>query len=136
MAIDGNDYVLIDDQTGILLGADTTMIVPEVLGAVGYDIMYDEDAAIEYGEAQGHELEAPGAEGISVDQLADEPRGYIAIDTESGYVCGAEDLRLVPAPDEDLEPDEALALAKTGEIPVVSKDVLDAEGLPFESVNA
>lgn len=136
MAIDGNDYVLVDDQTGILLGADTTMVVPEVQGAVGYDIMYDEDAAIEYGEAQGHELEAPGAEGIPVDQLADEPRGYIAIDTDTGYVCGAEDLKLVAAPDEDLDPAQALELAKTGQVPVVSKDVLNAEGLPFESVNA
>lgn len=136
MAIDGNDYVLVDEQTGILLGADTTMIVPEVQGAVGYDIMYDEDAAIEYGEAQGHELEAPGADGIPVDQLVDEPRGYIAIDTDTGYVCGAEDLKLISAPAEDLEPAEALELSKAGEVPVVEAAVRDAEGLPFESVNA
>jgi len=137
MTIDATSSVLVDDQTGILLGADTTVVVPEVLGAVGYDIMYDPDAAIEYGEQQGAQLLEPGAEGIPADQLVDEPRGYLAIDTDTGYVCDAENLKVVGAPAEDaITPAQGIELAQTGEVPVVPTDVRDAEGLPFESVNA
>lgn len=136
MAIDGTDYVLVDGS-GILLGADTTVIVPEALGALGYDIAYDEDAATEYGDQQGVALDMPGAGGIPVDQLDDEPRGYLAIDTDSGYVTDPVSLKLVEAPAEDLSSAEALELASSsGQVPSVSADVREAEGLPFESVNA
>lgn len=134
MAINAEDYVLVDKQSGILLGADTTVVVPEVYGEVGYEIAYDEDAAIEYGEAQGHPILEPGAAGVPVDELGDEPRGYLAIDTDTGFVCNAEDLRLVPYSGEELSSEEALELASSAPAPVASKDVLNAEGLPFESV--
>lgn len=136
MAISGTDYVLVDSRNGILLGADTTVIVPEAFGAAGYDVAYDADSAIEYGEQQGIALDMPGSPGIPVQDLDEEPRGYLAIDTDTGYVADPADLRVVPLEDdmEDLTPDDALELAKSGQEPVVSDAVRDVEGLPFESV--
>lgn len=137
MAISGTDTVLVDTATGVLLNADSTVVVPEVLGAAGYDILYDTDAAIEYGEAQGVKLEEPGTEGLEVSELADQPRGYLAIDLDTGYVTDAENLVLIPyTEDAELEdPEKARVIASSsGQAPVVHPDVLEAAGLPFESV--
>lgn len=134
MAITGGDHTLIDKDTGILLAPDTTVIVPEVLGALAYDILYDDEAAIEYGDTQGLSLEDPGADGIPVNELEDEPRGYLAIDTDSGYVVDASNLLLV-AFDDELTDDELLARAQAeGAVPVAPVAVRDIEGLAFESV--
>lgn len=138
MAIPNNDYWLIDLETGRVFGAGTTLVVPEVFGAVAYDIYYDEDAAIEYAEAQGVELELPEGEGIPVTQLDDEPRGYLAIDTDNGNTADAASLVVVPASGDEFELpeiEEALELGKSeGRVPLVGVEVLEAEGLPFESV--
>lgn len=136
MAIPYSDYELIDLETGRVFRADTTVIVPEVYGAVAYDILYDPDAAIEYGEAQGVDLELPDGDGIPVTQLADEPRGYLAIDLDSGETADPSSLVIVPAPmPEFLDEDETIELGRSeGQVPLVGVEVLDAEGLPFESV--
>lgn len=133
MALEGGDRTLIDKDTGILLAPDTTVIVPEVLGALAYDILYDDEAAIEYGDTQGLALDEPGAEGIPVNELEDEPRGYLAIDTDSGYVADASNLRLVDYNDE-LTDEELQDAAQTGKIPVAPVGVREIEGLAFESV--
>lgn len=138
MAIPNNDYWLIDLETGRIFGADSTLIVPEVHGALAYDIYYDEELAIEYAEAQGTELELPEGEGIPVTQLDDEPRGYLAIDTDNGNTCDASSLVVVPrSGDEEEYPEleDAYELGKSeGRVPLVSVEVLEAEGLPFETV--
>ena len=136
MSIPSTDFELIDLETGRVFRADTTVVVPEVYGSVAYDILYDDDAAIEYGEAQGVELELPEGDGIPVSQLADEPRGYLAIDLDSGESADPSSLVIVPAPIEDfLEPDELIELGQTeGRVPLVGVEVLEAEGLPFESI--
>lgn len=137
MAIEG-DYWLIDTETGTVFGADSTVVVPEVHGELAYDILYDAESAIEYGEDQGVELDAPGAEGLPLEDLEAEPRGYLAVDLDNGNVARASSLRLIDA---DLEaedmpdPDAAVALAENGTVPVVSVEVLEVEGLPFESVS-
>lgn len=139
MAITGADYLLIDTDSGIFLGADVTVIVPEVFGGVAYDIMYDADAAIEYADAQGVAIELPGAAELALNTLDSEPRGYLAIDLEQGTTVDPAGLRLVPARELDSaeDEDEVLELAKTaGEVPSVPVTIRDLEGLPFESVNA
>ena len=138
MAIPDRDYWLIDLETGRVFGAGTTVIVPEVFGAAAYDIYYDEDLAIEYAEAQGTELELPEGEGIPLTQLDDEPRGYLAIDMDNGNTADASSLVVVPrSGDEDEVPelDDAVDLGKSeGRVPLVNVEVLEAQGLPFESV--
>jgi hypothetical protein len=137
MSIPGRDYELIDLETGRVFRADTTVIVPEVLGEVAYDIFYDPDEAIAYGEAQGVELELPEGEGIPVTQLENEPRGYVAIDLDSGSSADASSLVVIPAsslPD-FYEDDEAIELGNNeGQVPLVGVEVLEAEGLPYESL--
>lgn len=139
MAIPGKDYWLVDLETGRVFGADTTVVVPEVHGALAYDIYYDEDLAIEYADAQGVELELPEGEGIPVTQLDDEPRGYIAIDADNGNTADAASLVVVPRGDDDLERpdlDDAVDLAKAeGRVPLISVEVLELEGLPFETIS-
>lgn len=133
MAITGGDQTLIDKDTGILMSPDTTVIVPEVLGALAYDILYDDDSAIEYGDAQGLSLEDPGADGIPVNELDEEPRGYLAIDIDSGYVADASNLVLIDYNDEFTD-EELLESSKNGKVPVAPVGVRDIEGMPFESV--
>ena len=135
MAISGTDYVLVDTDTGTLLNADSTVVVPEVMGDAAYELLEDADAAIQYADAQGVELNHPGEPGISVDDLEDEARGYLAIDASNGFICNAASLVLLPWDGEGFEDEAALELASSnGGIPVVGNEVLDAEGLPFESI--
>lgn len=135
MAIPGKDYWLIDTETGRVFGADTTVVVPEVLGALAYDIYYDEEAAIEYGEQQGLVLDLPEGDGIPVTQLTDEERGYIAIDLDNGNTADAANLKLTARNDEDFpDPDDAVELANVGSVPLVPVEVLELEGLPFETI--
>jgi hypothetical protein len=134
MAIEAGERTLIDKETGILLAPDTTVIVPEVLGALAYDILFDDEAAIEYGDAQGLALDEPGAEGIPVTELDDEPRGYLAIDIDSGYVVDAANLVLIDF-DDELTDEELLTAAENGSVPVAPVGVRDIEGIPFESVS-
>lgn len=140
MAINAADYYLVDTETGMTLGADTTVVVPEVLGELAYDLIYEPDAAIEYAEAQGVELELPGAADLQVSALDDEPRGYLAIDTETGVLANASSLRLVADTDDgallDEPADHIREVGLAGETPTVPAAVRDLEGLPFESVNA
>lgn len=138
MAIPHNDYWLIDLETGRVFGAGTTVIVPEVFGAAAYDIYYDEELAVEYAEAQGVDLELPEGEGIPLTQLDDEPRGYLAIDMDTGETADAASIVVIPRTgdeEEFPEPDDAVDLGKSeGRVPLVGVEVLEAEGLPFESV--
>lgn len=136
MAIPSTNFELIDLETGRVFRADTTVVVPDVYGGAAYDILYDPDAAIEYGEAQGVELEVPEGDGIPVTQLDDEPRAYLAIDLDTGETADPASLVLVPAPlPEFMEPDETIQFAnEQGQVPLVGVEVLEADGLPFESV--
>lgn len=134
MAITGDDLTLIDKETGILLAPDTTVIVPEVTGEMAYDILYDEDSAKEYGDTQGLALEDPGADGIPVNTLDEEPRGYLAIDTDNGYTADASNLLLVEY-DDELSDQELLDKALVeGTVPVAPIGIREIEGLPFASV--
>ena len=135
MAIPSSDYWLIDSETGRVFGADTTVVVPEVLGALAYDIYYDEEAAIEYGETQGILLDLPEGDGIPVTHLAEETRGYIAIDTDNGNTADAANLRLTARNDDDFpDAEEGIELARAGATPLVPVEVLELEGLPFETI--
>jgi hypothetical protein len=140
MTLSDADYLLIDSSNGVSLGADTTVIVPEVFGGFGYDILYDPDAAAEYAEQQGIRLDPPAA-ALALSNLSAEPRPYLAIDLETGVTAAPEDLRLLAVSgdeaDELLEGPtadlKARALAE-GLVPSVDADAIRAaEGLPFES---
>lgn len=138
MAISGGDLTLVDLTTGVLLSPDTTVIVPEVLGGLGYDILEDSDSAIEYGLSQGLPLEDPDADGLPVTELEFQPRGYLAIDTDTGYVAEAFDVVLIELPGDDEDDLDTVSAREkgraAGQVPVAPKEVLDLEGLPFESV--
>lgn len=138
MAISSTDYALVDRETGNLLSPDTTVIVPEIFGALAYDILFDVDAAIEYGDGRGIALDQPGAEGIPVDQLDDEPRGYLAIDLESGEVLPAGNLVVIPWGDDEVDPEDSDAVlqlvSSKAEIPVAPAEVREIEELEYESV--
>ncbi len=139
MTLSVDDYVLVDSSTGVVLGADTTVIVPEVFGGFGYDILYDPDAAIEYAEQQGVQLDPPGGE-LELSKLGAEHRSYLAIDIETGASAAPADLRLVPAGGEEhleelleMETSSLRELAlEEGLVPSVSSVIRDLEGLPFE----
>lgn len=138
MAISSDEYWLIDLETGRVFNAATTVIVPEVFGGAAYDVYYDDELAIEYADAQGIELDLPDGEGIPVTQLESEPRGYLAIDADNGNTADPSSLVLVARTDQEaelLDPDDAIDMARaSGLVPLISVDVLELEGLPFESV--
>ena len=138
MAISSTDYILFDEDSGNLFGADTTVIVPGVSGAAAYDILFNEETAIEYAEAQGEGLLMPGEPGIALEKLEQEDREYWGIDIDNGQVTlDASKLVLVSWEEdyETLDADERIEIAKRdGHSPVVAEDVLDLVGLPFESV--
>lgn len=73
-----------------------------------------------------------------MNQLDDEPRGYLAIDLETGGIFSATSLVVIPWGDDlvDEEDSEAvLALVEVqGEIPVAPEDIREIEEPEFESV--
>lgn len=139
MTLSAADYLLVDSSNGVTLGADTAVVVPEVFGGFGYDILYDPDSATEYAEQQGVVLDPPGA-ALPLSNLSSEPRSYLVIDLETGVSADPADLRLLAVSAEEAEellegPTadlKARALAE-GLVPSVNESIRDAEGLPFES---
>lgn len=135
MAIDTTQYVLVNAATGDLL-SDATRVAPELTGAAMYDMAGDLEAVAEYAEQHGVELFAPGTEGeLDLETL----EGYAAIDPDSGQVLSPSSLRLVDVAEldqVDVEDSAAVqTLAASGVAPVVTDEVHDSSGLPFEDVN-
>lgn len=138
MAIDTTQYVLVNAATGDLL-SDATRVAPELTGAAMYDMAGDQEAVADYAEAHGVELFAPGEDGEGGELGLGTLEGYVAIDPDSGQVLSPSSLRLVDvaALDQvDVEDYEAvMSLAEAGVSPVVTDEVHDSSGLPFEDVN-
>lgn len=137
MAIDTTQYVLVNGTTGDLL-SDATRIAPELQGAAMYDMAGDQEAVANYAEEHGIELYAPGdnvEDAVDLETLA----GYSAIDPETGQVLSPSSLRLVDVADLDQvdveDPVAVAGLAASAPAPVVTGEVHDLAGLPFEDVN-
>lgn len=132
-----SDFFLVDVSNGTIMGADSTVIVPEVFGEHADSIDNDVEAAIEYGSDQGVPLEEPGAGALEVLELEEEERSYLAIDLDNGYLANVEDILLLPYAEEtaELPAEELSELAQdNGQVPTVSRAVLDAEGLPYSPI--
>lgn len=137
MAIDTTQYVLANASTGDIL-SDATRVAPELTGVAMYDMAGDLEAVANYAEEHGVELHAPGDDiegAVDLETL----EGYVAIDPDSGQVLTPSSLRLLDVAEVDkIDVEDAAAvqsLAASGIAPVVTDEVYDSSGLPFEDVN-
>lgn len=119
------------------MGADSTVVVPEVFGEHADSIENDVEAAIEYASEQGVPIEEPGAGELDLLELGDADRGYLAIDLDTGYIANPEDLRLLAYSEDflDQEPRDLVSLAEDdGSSPTISKTVFESKGLDYTPI--